>query len=195
MNTRKLVFVLLPWAALIIVSLVLYKQCKGPKEEDQKEEVQVVTHNMIIDKIEAIGKLELVKYHIKDIIEHTTEMDWWPDPKVVLMVSGEVAGCVDLSKIDSNDISMQNTEITLILPAPEICYFKINHDESKVYNIEDKFMDPAKLIDKAYRQAEAQVKAGALKMGIMEETKKNAQNLLRPMLENFTGKKVHIVFK
>jgi len=191
---RKLIFLILPWLGLIIISAVLYKQCSAPKETE-KEYVEVVKHNMVIDKIEAIGKLELVKYHIKDIVEHTTEMDWWPDPKVVLIVSGEVAACVDLSKVDSTDISIQQNEITVMLPAPEVCYFKVNHEDSQVYNIEDKFLDEGKLIDKAYRQAEAQVKAAALKMGILEETKKNAQMILKPMLESFSGKRVTILFK
>lgn len=191
---RKLIFLILPWLGLIILSAILYKQCSTPKETE-KEYVEVVKHNMVIDKIEAIGKLELVKYHIKDIVEHTTEMDWWPDPKVVLIVSGEVAACVDLSKVDSTDISIKQNEITVMLPAPEVCYFKVNHQDSKVYNIDDKFLDQAKLIDKAYRQAEAQVKAAALKMGILDETKKNAQMILKPMLESFSEKKVTILFK
>jgi hypothetical protein len=122
-------------------------------------------------------------------------MDWWPDPKVVLIVSGEVAACVDLSKVDSTDISIKQNEITVMLPAPEVCYFKVNHEDSKVYNVDDKFLDQGKLIDKAYRQAEAQVKAAALKMGILEETKKNAQMILKPMLESFSEKKVVILFK
>jgi hypothetical protein len=191
---RKLIFLILPWLALIIISAILYKQCSAPKETE-KEYVEVVKHNMVINKIEAIGKLELVKYHIKDIVEHTTEMDWWPDPKVVLIVSGEVAACVDLSKVDSTDISIKQNEITVMLPAPEVCYFKVNHEDSKVYNVDDKFLDQGKLIDKAYRQAEAQVKAAALKMGILEETKKNAQMILKPMLESFSEKKVVILFK
>jgi hypothetical protein len=191
---RKLIFLILPWLALIIISATLYKQCSAPKETE-KEYVEVVKHNMVINKIEAIGKLELVKYHIKDIVEHTTEMDWWPDPKVVLIVSGEVAACVDLSKVDSTDISIKQNEITVMLPAPEVCYFKVNHEDSQVYNVDDKFLDQGKLIDKAYRQAEAQVKAAALKMGILEETKKNAQMILKPMLESFSEKKVVILFK
>lgn len=192
---RNLLVVVLPWTLLLIIGFFWFRQCTGPEKEEENDEKEVVTHNMVIEKIESIGKLELVKYHIKDIVEHTTEMNWWPDPKVVLMVSGDVAGCVDLKSLDSSDVSIGKDQITVILPHPEVCYFKINHDDSKVYNIEDRFLSESSLIDKAYRQAEAQIKSAALKMGLLEETKSNAQKLLKPMLENMTGKKVSIVFK
>jgi hypothetical protein len=151
---------------------------------------------MIVEKIEAMGKLELVRFYIKDIVENTQANKYWLDQKVVLIISGEVVGCIDLTKIDSSRIEMGSDTITIILPFPQVCYYKINHQESKVYNLESKLLyyDDAKLIDNAYAQAENQLLMAAIKMKIYDQTKANAQVMLKPLLENLTGKKVKFIF-
>ncbi|MBX9852051.1 MAG: DUF4230 domain-containing protein [Cytophagaceae bacterium] len=191
---KKLALFIFPWFALVVVCFVWVKQCTSSAKED-KEEIQVVNHHMVIEKIEAIGKLEVVKFYIKDIVEHSTQVEWWPDPKVVLIVNGEATGCIDLTKLDSSNVSIGADFISLNLPAPEICYFKINHEQSKIYNVDSKLLSEAPYIEKAYKAAEIQIKEAALKMNIIEQAKTNARNLLKPMLENFTGKKVNIEFK
>jgi hypothetical protein len=195
MNAKRLLFLALPWTLLILVCFIWYKQCTR-SVFDRKDEVEVITHNMVVEKVEALGKLELVKFYLKDIVEQTTEMDWWPDPKVVLLVSGEVVGCIDLAKIDSSDVIMTGNEVLIKLPQPEICYFKVNHQDSKVYNMDSKFiMDEPTMIDRAYKQAEKQLEVAAVKMKILEQTKINAGALLKPLLQDFTGKKIVISFE
>ena len=195
MNIRKIIFLTLPWVLILILSFFLFRQCNPPEESPADDNKQVITNNMVVEKIEAIGKLEVVRFYIKDIIEHTTELEWWPDPKVILIVSGEVIGCIDLSKIDSSSVIITPEEITITLPNPEICSFKVNHEESKVYNVHSKMMSEAHLIDKAYKEAESSLKAAAIKMNIYDHVKINSKILLQPMIENFTGKKVIIRFK
>jgi hypothetical protein len=195
MNAKRLLFLALPWTLLVLVCFIWYKQCTR-SVFDRKDEVEVITHNMVVEKVEALGKLELVKFYLKDIVEQTTEMDWWPDPKVVLLVSGEVVGCIDLAKIDSSDVIMTGNEVLIKLPQPEICYFKVNHQDSKVYNMDSKFiMDEPTMIDRAYKQAEKQLEVAAVKMKILEQTKINAGALLKPLLQDFTGKKIVISFE
>jgi hypothetical protein len=128
------------------------------------------------------------------VIEQKEVKDWWPDSKIILIISGEVTGCIDLKKIDSNAITVLTDKIRIKLPEPEICYVKINHQESKVYDIENEFFNQAKLIDKAYALAEKNIKDGALKMKILEQTKANAQITLKPLLESFSGKTVELYY-
>jgi hypothetical protein len=195
MNVKRLLFLALPWTLLILVCFIWYKQCTH-SVLSRKDDIEVINHNMVVEKVESLGKLELVKFYLKDIVEQTTEMDWWPDPRVVLLVSGEVVGCVDLAKIDSADVTMLDNEVLIRLPKPEICYFKVNHQDSKVYNMDSKLiMDESTMIDRAYKQAEKQLEVAAVKMKILEQTKTNAGILLRPLLEDFTGKKITITFE
>ncbi len=193
MNKFKTVLILLLLLLFSLGVYLLYTQFNNPFSI--KEDQSVINNNMIVEKIESIGKLELCKYYIKDVIEQKEIKDWLPDSKVVLIISGEVTGCLDLKKIDSSHISFTPELIRIRLPQPEICYVKINHQESKVYDIQYEFFDKAKLIDKAYALAEKNIRDGALKMKILEQTKANAQVTLKPLLEGFSGKKVELYYE
>src|SRR5438105_4673608 len=103
MNNRRIIIAILPWALLILVTFLWYR---FSREKEPDVDKGIVNHNMIIEKIEAMGKLELVRYYIKDIVENTQELDWWPDQRVILMISGEVVGCLDLARIDSSKIDI-----------------------------------------------------------------------------------------
>ena len=193
MNIKRLILLVLPWALFILASTIVWKQCKS-SEESTSEDKTVVNHHMVVEKMEALGKIEMVKYYIKDIVEHEEIKSWWPDPKVVLIVSGEVVGCIDLTKVDSSDIKIEQNQITIKLPTPIICYFKINHNESKVYHMENEYFSQSELIDKAYKVGEKQLEMAATKMKILEQTKTNAEIFLKPFLEELTGKKVILAY-
>lgn len=158
--------------------------------EDQIETV----HTVVLKEITAMGKLELVKYHFKDVVEQEIVKTWLPNAKAILIVQGEAIGCVDLTKMNIADITSEQEVLVVNLPEPELCVFKIDHEKSKVYNTEYAFTEEAKLVEEAYKQAEKQIQKSALDMGIMKETEDNARKILTPMLEKASGKKVMIKF-
>jgi hypothetical protein len=152
----------------------------------------VTTHNVVLKKIEALGKLELIRYKYKDMVEHEVIKAYLPDPKVVLMVTGEVVGCIDLKKVKPEDVTEKADSIYIRLPRPEICYSKVNHSESKVFDTRNTtlFADRSKLIDQAYKIAENHLPQAAKQANIIERTKASGENLLRPLFENLSKKKV-----
>ena len=84
---------------------------------DKDDSTQVKEANdMAVTKIQAIGKMELVKLTIKDVLEYTIERDYLPDSKVLLVVSGEMAGCIDLTKIRQDQISVKDSILKITLP-------------------------------------------------------------------------------
>lgn len=184
-------YLFLAIAAIIAISGLLFIWKYEPASSP---EVRVeITHQQVVDKIERLGKLELSKYYIKDIIEKKEVKEWYKlDPKVVLIITGEVIGCMDITKIDSSAIQIDSARIIVTLPNPEICVFKIDHQQSKVYNIENSFFyDDKVLIDEAYKYAETSIRQAALKRGILEETKKSSEKILQPFLAGFfPGKEI-----
>lgn len=152
----------------------------------------VTTHNVVLKKIEALGRLELIRYKYKDMVEHEVIKAYLPDPKVVLMVTGEVVGCIDLKKVKPQDVTEKADSIYIRLPRPEICYSKVNHSESKVFDTRNTtlFGDRSKLIDQAYKIAENHLPQAAKQANIIERTKASGENLLRPLFENLSKKKV-----
>jgi hypothetical protein len=163
----------------------------------------VITHNMVLQQVAAIGKLELVKYQFKDVVEYQKEQTDYsiinrmlPKAKAVLIVSGEAIGCIDLTKITTNDISDSKDTIYVYLPKPEMCVNKIDHQKSKVYDLANGyFVEQGKMVSDAYAAAETQIQQSALSMGILEQTNENAVKILGPMLEKIAGKKVVLKFK
>jgi hypothetical protein len=158
--------------------------------EDQTE----TTHTIVLQEISAMGKLELVKYNFKDVVEREVVKMWLPNAKAVLIVQGEAIGCVDLTQVEIGDISSEDETLVVNMPEPELCVFKIDHSKSRIYNTEFAFTEEGKLVEEAYKQAEKQIMKSAQDMGILEQTKENARKILTPVLEKASGKKVILKF-
>ncbi len=180
---------LIPLLLIIVVSIFVWEKVKGFKNPFAGGEVEV-THNALLQKITSMGKLELVKYNFRDVVESKIKKDLLPDAKVLLIVSGEATGCLDLTKIRVADIEEGSDTLVVRLPEPEICNYKIDHSKSRVYNTEYAFLDEGVLIDQAFRKAESEVIRNAQAMGILEQTKKSAEQILKPFLEDVAKKKV-----
>jgi len=162
----------------------------------------VSEHRLVLQRIEDIGNLELVRYNFNDVVEESVIRKLFdidnlaPDSKVLVIVNGEAAACVNLKEVTKNDIKTEGNDIIITLPPPVICYTKINHDRSKIYdaNFTARIFNP-ELIDKAYKQGEIKIKDEAVKLGILAQAKENARKLLGPFLGGITKKDIKIEFK
>lgn len=175
---------------LLIGSLITYLIIS-----DRKKENIVVRHNMIVSQIESLGNLEVVKYNIQDIVEYKKVRQFLPNAKTALIISGEVIGCVNLNKITAEDIFVDNDSIIIILPAPEVCHVRIDHSQSRIYNMEFGLWESDKIADGAYKQAESHLYEQAQKMDISEKSRENATQILTPLLRAFGFKHIVISFK
>jgi Protein of unknown function (DUF4230) len=158
-------------------------------------ETPQTTHTTVLEQVQTLGKLELVRYNFKDVVEHELIREFMPNPKAILIVKGEAVGCIDLTKMTMADFALSSDSMIVHLPEPELCSFKIDHHQSKVYNTEFAFMEEAQLVQQAYQQAETQIRNSALEMGILDQTKKNAELILRPLLEKISGKKILLRYR
>lgn len=213
MNTLKIIFKVLPWL-LLLVALLLWSL--GVELPGKKENVEIINSTTILEKVEVLGKMELVKYKFKEIYDYQAisegkltgetllkTYDFTPDLKAILIASGEAVGCIDLSKINKEDIRMGADTLYVRLPAPELCYHKLDLENTSVYHVEQtgwwsKFFGDSRevknVIEKAYKNAERQIKKSALEGGILAQTKENARLVLKPMLEKMSGKVVVLNF-
>lgn len=187
----RIAIVFLGVAAAILSWELIKRQIFASKEPQVS-----VNHQTTLEQIEAIGKLELVKFKFKDILEYKVKKPWYsPDSKAILIISGESVGCIDLSKITEKHIVEKDSVIFVQLPAPELCYTKINHQETRLYEVSTGIFsnDEGKIVSETYKEAERQLERIALSSNILEQTKINAELILKPTLERIARKKV--VFK
>ncbi|WP_020601469.1 DUF4230 domain-containing protein [Spirosoma spitsbergense] len=182
--------------ALFVAGLLaIWEQIRGSDMLSRFRRGDNTTQSIVLKEIKALGKLELVKYTFKDIVEHEQVNTYLPNANAILIVEGEATGCIDLTKITADDIQATTDSITVYLPNPELCTWKINHDRSRVYDTRFSFLDQSMLVSDAYKKAERQVRQSALDGGILDQTRKNAHQLLPPLLEQLSGKKIGLAFR
>lgn len=194
----RIILKFLPWILIVLVLLYFISNINSwPFSKPETAETEI-THTTILHKIEALGKLELVKYNFQEITELTERnnnfLGIFPsgDSKAVLISQGEAVGCIDLTKIKQDDIIITGDSLLITLPDPEICYYKLNMEKTRIYSIERGvyYKDEKQMIQKAYRLAERQIKQAALDSGILDQTRDNSQLILLPLLEEVSNRKV-----
>ncbi len=202
MRLLKIAFWLFPWIFLLICGYLVWNNWSNinflPQSSTNDSEVQ----NLVLERIEDLGKLELTKYHFQEITEiQKIGKDFYNlfklegDSKAVLISNGEAVGCLDLTKLEIKDLQMNGDTLLVQLPAPEICYFKLDLNKTRVYALETgMFTNEKGFIEKAYKSAESQIRESALSSGILTQTKEHAELILRPILEQISNKQVILVY-
>ena len=206
----KLVLLFIPWIILLVTLLLWSLGVKLPTFNEDWLEVRNTT--VIIERIEELGKLELVKYNFKEIYDYqalsegkiktSTTLrvyDYNPDLKIALIASGEAVGCIDLRNLDTDAIRLSKDTLYFQIPTPELCYYKLDMEKTRIYDFERSgfwshiFSDDdevTRIVEHAYKDAEEQIKISALESGILDQTTLNAEKVLKPLLEKISGKQV-----
>lgn len=195
----RLFFKIIPWLLTIVLALVIYLT---QAFRDRASTDIAFDHTVILERMEAMGKVELVKYNFKEITEaRRLSPEFFrifklgPDSRAVLIAKGEAAGCIDLTQIAEGDVIESGDTLIVRLPPPELCYYKLDLENTSLYLLETGFfVDQEKFVEEAYRNAERQIRKAALESGILEQTIANAEIILRPVFEEISGKKVILNF-
>jgi hypothetical protein len=206
----KLALLLIPWILLLVTLLLWSLGFNLPSFKGELQEIRNTT--VIIERMEEMGKLELVKYNFKEIYDYQAISDgkirsssalklydFSPDLKVALIASGEAVGCIDLRQLNLNNVRVTEDSVFFQLPEPELCYHKLDMENSRVYDFERSgfwsniFPDDdevTRAVENAYKEAEIQIGISAIESGILEQTTLTAEKVLRPILEKLSGKPV-----
>ena len=138
---------IIPWILLSALLAWMLINEKGFSSEEQSIEFNQTS---ILQKVEQLGKMELVKYHFQEITEIkkvAESIDFkifkykpLPDSKAVLISKGEAVGCIDLTQITREKISVRNDTAFIMLPNPELCYFKVDLANSRIYDLKIDYM-------------------------------------------------------
>ncbi len=192
LNTLLRLFLI---AILVAGLIAIWEQIRGSDMMSHFRRGDVTTQRAVLKEVTALGKLELVSYTFKDIVEHEQVNTFLPNANAVLIVEGQATGCVDLTRIKAEDIQTAGDSIIIQLPKPELCSWKINHDRSRVYDTRFSFLDQSQLVSDAYKEAERQIRQSALSGGILDQTRQNADRILKPLLERISGRKVRLTFQ
>lgn len=213
MLTGKFIFRLIPGLLLVALAVALYVAIFDPFAK--KQEALIFESTTILQEIERIGKLELIKYNFKEIFDYKrlsegkamgsallNNYNFSPDLKVIFVATGEAVGCIDMTRIQLSDIHNTKDSLTIALPPPELCYHKLDLENTHVFSISSSswwsriFSDSDEktaALQTAYKLAEKKIAEAAISSGILNTTNEQAVQMLTPMFEATTGKKVRII--
>jgi hypothetical protein len=200
----KTISKIFPWVVVLVLVGLLWFSRLG-KHTPEKLTVENTT---ILQEVEALGKLELVKYRFQEVIEAEQIAERYldlgyfyipggQDQKAVYIATGEAVACVDLQKIAPADFNITADTIFISMPAPELCYYKIDLEKSRFYDLEtSKNKKKAKeFIDEIYTKAEKQIKIAALESGILQDAEGLSNQIVAPFLEKVSGRPVILTYK
>lgn len=215
MNPFRVLFFAIPWLLVLILLLLWFFGFEFPGRSG-KNDVEVINTRIILEKVEDLGKIELIRYNYHEIFDYQQlskgkirgssalrQFDYSPDLKAVLITRGEAVGCIDLTQMNLEDIIYRNDTLLVHMPEPEICYYKLDLENTKVYDFERSswwsrlFPDEDEMrgvIEDAFREAERQIRISAIENGILEETKNNAELILRPLIQKLADKPVVFLY-
>ncbi len=185
-------------ATILLISLACLRIYRSCNKSNNKDRIEVISNTSLISEMKAIGKLELTKITIKDVMEYQLELDWALDKKVLMVFGGEVVGCIDLSQITTESIVSNDSLVNITINGTEICYSKLDHSKTKLYNLstlaEFNKIEP-ELMDYLYKKGEAYLVSDSMRVIVRTQTEINAQKILKPLLERICKKKVQLLFK
>lgn len=200
----KAIIRLIPWIIVLILLVFLWLRRLGNYSTPERTQIE---STLVLQEIEKLGKLELVKYNYKEVVEMENvakrylDLGYFyipggQDQKAILIAQGEAVACIDLQKIKKEDIEVRQDTLIVNLPQPEICYYKVNLQNSKFYDLKTSSDNKkaSKFVDEVYAKAEAQIKEAALQSGILADAKSMSGSVLKPFLENITGVTVILNF-
>lgn len=193
MKTRGWILKILPWILVVTLGVWFYMSYTAVEDADT-----IIRRSAVLQEIESLGKLELVRYNFKEITEvEEISKEYFrlfklgPDSKIALISEGQAVGCIDLTKITEEQVKVQRDTLYINLPPPEICYYKLDMENTRIYSLQtNPLKDEKVFIQKAFKHAEREIKDAAINSGILEQTRINAEHILRPMLETMSGRKV-----
>jgi len=202
MRVLKLFFYLFPWIVAIICGLWFWYNWSEIDFFPEKQANETQINTLVLERMQTIGKLELTKYQFQEITEiQKVGKDFYSlfklenDSRAVLISRGEAVGCIDLTKMQVKHIQLTGDTLIVQLPPPELCYFKLDLDKTTVYALETGIFTSEKdFIEQAYQTAELQIRESALHSGILQQAKENAEAILKPLLEEISGKQVILVY-
>jgi hypothetical protein len=127
--------------------------------------------------------LETIKYSLEKIITTETRQGvfaWLVGDSLLFVAHGEVIAGVDLNKLSTDDLRLENDVLYVTLPEAEIFVVAIDNKQSYVYDRDTGIFTHGEvsLETEARRAAELEIEQSALDDGILDLAAQNAESFL-----------------
>jgi Protein of unknown function (DUF4230) len=185
------------WAAIgaiagIVIAVVFFTI-------DRRElPIRTLDSPAIVREIQGLSELVSVKYTVQKVVGLEEKKTPVGSEKLLLIVQAEVLAGVDLSEVTPGGVKiLPGDNIKLVLPPARIFHIVIDDKETKVWDRQITWWTPwvspnPDLERQARLAASASVKQGALEMGILDQAQRNAELVVRNLLQTLGAKSVTV---
>jgi hypothetical protein len=149
----------------------------------------------IIHQVRSLARLETIQYSVEKIITADSGQDILRPlfgDKLLFVAHGTVIAGVDLNKLNSSDLKLEDNVLKVRLPAPEVFTATLDNEKSYVFNRETGVLTKGNpdLETQARRVAEQEILKAALADGILPQARTNAEAYLVRLLNDLGFKNV-----
>jgi len=143
----------------------------------------------IIQSVRTLARLETIQYTVEKVITAETNQETFGilfGDKLLFVAHGNVVAGVDLEKLTSQDLRLENGVLYVDLPPAEVFYVFLDNDKSYVFDRQTGLLNKGeKDLETAARQAaESEILNAALDDGILDQARKNAEIYLERLFND-----------
>lgn len=177
---------------LIFIFLIInLSSCSTKSLPEQKQEILTLRE---------MNELATAEYTITKIVKASDNKTWFKfgERKILISCTGIIKAGIDLSSLKEDNISINNKDITLYLPAAKIITLNIPAENIKVEHQQtgfwrDQFNNEEQ--NALMIQAELQIRNTSDSLGILQSAQTNSQSFISGFLKRLGYKTVNIEFK
>lgn len=163
-------------------------------------EEKAINISMLVTQVRELNRLETATMRVMHVGTITQTYKMVPDAlggdELTFLATGDVIAGLDLSQLRSEDVwRSPDGTINVRLPAPQILVSRVDNEESKVLTRKTGVLRRADidLETRARQHAEANIRAEALKKGILTLAKNSGEMRIAELLRILGAEKVRFV--
>jgi hypothetical protein len=162
---------------------------------------------LVVERVQNLGRLETVKYTVEHVVEAEKEGQVFlfieiGRYRVLLVAYGEVVAGVDLTQVRPEDVRVEGSNVTIVLPPAEILSSEVDPARTRIYKVREGILDgllgddevDKDLILELLDQAEQEIVSGTVEDGILQKAEAGAQVTLTQFLRALGFTDVEVVF-
>lgn len=205
MNRRRLLLILgivgLAVVLFVVMTVSFFKSAKRAiTEQVLAPQERVVDISTLVTQVRELNRLETASMRVMHVGTITQTYKMVPNAlggdEITFLATGDVIAGIDLSRLGPNDVWREpHGAIAMRLPAAEILVSRVDNKESRVLTRKTGMMRRADidLETRARQHAEENIRAEALKKGILPMASGNAEKKMADFLKALGFQKVRFV--
>ncbi len=142
----------------------------------------------VVKEIQKLQRLETASYTVEKIIDAGTAGNRFQEllfgDRILLIANGQIVAGFDFAQVREQDLSVNGTNISLNLPAPQILFTRLDNEKTRVYDRSTGLLTKGErdLEAEARAAAEISLRQAACEAGVLDSAEENGRKQMTAFL-------------